>query len=265
MATAPKPFAYPIHAPSPIRPSASHATVSLPSHPPRNMGYPANVFHVRDMLPVKFGEPSTAPYVFRTHYPRYAYSYYGGAPAIPPTVWRYPPVPAPEHHDVYMPAHVLADRQNDAHLRRTAPSAAEQALSPTRSDSTMSVLSAASPALSSPPPVHVVCTAPLVAPKPLPYHSPTFLQFDLPDDDEDLSHPPYCSRPHKRKRQETDLDDDASEDADARRVVIKRRAADDRRAHWHAAAHAVQPRPVPHLSSYSYPMPPPVFAHATYR
>lgn len=40
-------------------------------------------------------------------------------------------------------------------------------------------------------PIHVVCNAPLVAPVPLPYHSPTFLQFDLPDIDADLSHPPY--------------------------------------------------------------------------
>ena len=120
----------------------------------------------------------------------------------------------------------------------------------------------------SPPPVHVVCTAPLVAPKPLPYHSPTFLQFDLPDDDEDLSHPPYCSRPHKRKRQDTDLDDGADEAAARRTVVVKRRATDDRRIRWHHqhhTGHAVQLRPVPQLQSYSYPMPPPVFAHATYR
>ncbi|KAF9016103.1 hypothetical protein BDZ89DRAFT_1166432 [Hymenopellis radicata] len=42
---------------------------------------------------------------------------------------------------------------------------------------------------------YVVCTAPLVAPKPLPFHSPTFLQFThLPDLDQDLSHPPYTYR-----------------------------------------------------------------------
>ena len=79
--------------------------------------------------------------------------------------------------------------------------------------------------------VHVVCTAPLVAPKPLPYHSPTFLQFDLPDDDEDLSHPPYVSRPHKRKRRADDADD-----SDAPPPAMKRRAADDRRGRWHADA-----------------------------
>ncbi|KAF5324483.1 hypothetical protein D9611_004541 [Ephemerocybe angulata] len=40
----------------------------------------------------------------------------------------------------------------------------------------------------------VVCNAPLVSPIPLPYNSPRFLEFDLPDIDEDLSHPPYTSR-----------------------------------------------------------------------
>ncbi|KAF5358014.1 hypothetical protein D9756_001705 [Leucocoprinus leucothites] len=53
-------------------------------------------------------------------------------------------------------------------------------------------------------PLHVVCNAPLVAPIPLPYHSPTFLQFDLPDMDEDLSRPPYIKQALKRKR---DLDE----------------------------------------------------------
>lgn len=54
---------------------------------------------------------------------------------------------------------------------------------------------------SSPQSIHVVCNAPLVAPIPLPYHSPTFLQFDLPDVDQDLSHPPYTQRTPKRKRE----------------------------------------------------------------
>ncbi|KAF9072927.1 hypothetical protein BDP27DRAFT_371479 [Rhodocollybia butyracea] len=60
-----------------------------------------------------------------------------------------------------------------------------------------------------PPPrpqsLHVICNAPLIAPKPLPYHSPTFLKFELlPDLDEDLSHPPYTQRPSKRKREVSD-------------------------------------------------------------
>ncbi|KAJ3982750.1 hypothetical protein F5890DRAFT_321467 [Lentinula detonsa] len=60
-----------------------------------------------------------------------------------------------------------------------------------------------------PPPqpqsLHVICNAPLIAPKPLPYHSPTFLKFELlPDLDEDLSHPPYTQRPSKRKREDCD-------------------------------------------------------------
>lgn len=65
--------------------------------------------------------------------------------------------------------------------------------------------------------VHVICNAPLVAPKPLPYHSPTFLKFDLPDDDEDLSHPPYVSRPHKRKR--------GGEDEEEHKFTIMKRRA----------------------------------------
>ncbi|KAI0094001.1 hypothetical protein BDY19DRAFT_290517 [Irpex rosettiformis] len=75
--------------------------------------------------------------------------------------------------------------------------------------------------------VHVVCNAPLLAPKPLPYHSPTFLQFDLPDDDEDLSHPPYVSRPHKRKRVVEDDDDD--DDGDGERDDAQEPAATKRR------------------------------------
>ena len=70
---------------------------------------------------------------------------------------------------------------------------------------------ASSSTAGTPPPrtTHVVCNAPLVAPIPLPYHSPTFLQFELPDIDEDLSHPPYIRRQAavKRKRA-TDREDD---------------------------------------------------------
>ncbi|KAG5653266.1 hypothetical protein H0H81_001426 [Sphagnurus paluster] len=60
------------------------------------------------------------------------------------------------------------------------------------------------------PPIHVICNAPLVAPIPLPYHSPTFLQFDLlPDIDQDLSRPPYTCRSFKRKRPSDDPSDPA--------------------------------------------------------
>ncbi|KAL0580199.1 hypothetical protein V5O48_001792 [Marasmius crinis-equi] len=67
--------------------------------------------------------------------------------------------------------------------------------------------------------LHVICNAPIIAPKPLPYHSPTFLKFELlPDIEEDLSHPPYTQRPSKRKRENCD-------DADEF-VVRKRRSID---------------------------------------
>ncbi|XP_006458261.1 hypothetical protein AGABI2DRAFT_115272 [Agaricus bisporus var. bisporus H97] len=55
-----------------------------------------------------------------------------------------------------------------------------------------------------PSPIHVVCNAPLLAPVPLPYHSPTFLHFDLPDIDQDLSRPPYVRQSPKRKRDPQD-------------------------------------------------------------
>jgi len=72
-------------------------------------------------------------------------------------------------------------------------------LAPSPSNTTSSLLSDLSP--SPPPSLHVVCDIPVVAPRPLPYHSPTFLQFDLPDVDEDLSRPPYTT---KRKRKAAD-------------------------------------------------------------
>ncbi|KAH8107146.1 hypothetical protein BXZ70DRAFT_903881 [Cristinia sonorae] len=79
---------------------------------------------------------------------------------------------------------------------------------PSPSDTCTSTEAGPSP---SPVFVHAVCNAPLVAPVPLPYHSPTFLQFDLPDDDEDLSHPPYVYRPHKRKRSEAEEETEESD------------------------------------------------------
>ncbi|KAJ7771726.1 hypothetical protein B0H16DRAFT_1881308 [Mycena metata] len=82
-----------------------------------------------------------------------------------------------------------------------APSYPDQPPSPTETCSSFTSSSTAG----TPPPrtTHVVCNAPLVAPIPLPYHSPTFLQFELPDIDEDLSHPPYTRRTAAVKRKRT--------------------------------------------------------------
>ncbi|TFK55192.1 hypothetical protein OE88DRAFT_1642409 [Heliocybe sulcata] len=66
---------------------------------------------------------------------------------------------------------------------------------------------------------------PLLAPKPLPYHSPKFLQFELPDEDEDLSHPPYI-RPTKRKRGEDD--EGRPEEGPTKRRASERRVAPSR-------------------------------------
>ncbi|KAJ8093166.1 hypothetical protein PM082_020651 [Marasmius tenuissimus] len=88
-------------------------------------------------------------------------------------------------------------------------------------------------------PLHVICNAPIIAPKPLPYHSPTFLKFELlPDIEEDLSHPPYTQRPSKRKREHGDNSDEF--------VVRKRRSIDPIRPprppsvhhHYHSATTA---------------------------
>lgn len=63
----------------------------------------------------------------------------------------------------------------------------------------------------SPQHLNVVCNVPIVVPKPRPYRSLANLelQFDLPNEDEDLSHPPYCTSRSaaKRKRSGDDADD----------------------------------------------------------
>lgn len=62
----------------------------------------------------------------------------------------------------------------------------------------------------------VVCAVPLVAPRPLPYHSPRFLQFDdLPDMSEDLSHPPYAQRQKRKRVDDDEFDFDMTMDGTA--------------------------------------------------
>ncbi|KAF9228657.1 hypothetical protein BS17DRAFT_812626 [Gyrodon lividus] len=81
------------------------------------------------------------------------------------------------------------------------------AVPPSPSDTCSSISTDITPSPTTDP-VRVVCDIPLLAPRPLPYHSPTFLQFDLPDTDEDLSHPPYTHRSSKRKREiDSEFDD----------------------------------------------------------
>ncbi|KAI0053832.1 hypothetical protein FA95DRAFT_1568200 [Auriscalpium vulgare] len=81
--------------------------------------------------------------------------------------------------------------------------------------------------------VHVVCNAPLLAPKPLPYRSPAFLDsLVLPDIDEDLSHSPCTpSARSKRKRARDDPDHDPAAAAPA---PPKRRATDPALRNPHA-------------------------------
>lgn len=72
---------------------------------------------------------------------------------------------------------------------------------PTSTPSTVASSASSSTSASSSPELvlHVVCTAPLVAPVPVPRARPALFECELPDIDEDLSHPPYITRPGKRK------------------------------------------------------------------
>ncbi|KAF9789846.1 hypothetical protein BJ322DRAFT_1044553 [Thelephora terrestris] len=79
--------------------------------------------------------------------------------------------------------------------------------------------------------LNVVCNVPIVVPKPRPYRSLANLQlqFDLPSEDQDLSHPPYCTPRSVTKRKRTDDDDDADDrvsptSPSADRASKKRRA-----------------------------------------
>jgi hypothetical protein len=85
-----------------------------------------------------------------------------------------------------------------------------------------SPMSTTAPLTPAPEFLHVVCNAPLLAPKPLPYRPPAFLDsFELPDPDEDLSHPPYTRTSSKRKRGR-----DAQDDGAPSSFVSKRRATE---------------------------------------
>ncbi|KAI0295563.1 hypothetical protein BC826DRAFT_282881 [Russula brevipes] len=85
-----------------------------------------------------------------------------------------------------------------------------------------SPMSTAAPFTPAPEFLHVVCNAPLLAPKPLPYRPPAFLDsFELPDPDEDLSHPPYTRSSSKRKRARDGEDDCAPSSSVSKRRVTE--------------------------------------------
>ncbi|KAI0063478.1 hypothetical protein BV25DRAFT_1915374 [Artomyces pyxidatus] len=132
-------------------------------------------------------------------------------PSTSKAVWVQPPPLPPAHsaHALYVP-----DIFSVPEL--------EPPSSP--SDISASPISTASTPTPAPEFVHVVCNAPLIAPKPLPYRSPAFLEsFELPDPDEDLSHPPYTpSRTSKRKRaREEDDSDSAAPPAPVKRRITE--------------------------------------------
>ncbi|KAN0124076.1 hypothetical protein V8E52_002566 [Russula decolorans] len=99
------------------------------------------------------------------------------------------------------------------------PGLGPSTVSPSDAGSPMSTVAPPTPA---PEFLHVVCNAPLLAPKPLPYRPPAFIDnFELPDPDEDLSHPPYTRSSSKRKRAQDGQDDLATTSC-----VSKRRATE---------------------------------------
>ncbi|KAI0306783.1 hypothetical protein B0F90DRAFT_1814618 [Multifurca ochricompacta] len=103
------------------------------------------------------------------------------------------------------------------HIPLRTPALESSPISPSDPGSPMSTAAPLTPA---PEFLHVVCNAPLLAPKPLPYRPPTFLDsFELPDPDEDLSHPPYTRTSSKRKRTR-----DVQDDSPLSSLVFKRRA-----------------------------------------
>ena len=85
----------------------------------------------------------------------------------------------------------------------------------------------------SPSPQHlnVVCNVPIVVPKPRPYRSLANLQFqfDLPSEDQDLSHPPYCTSRSAAKRKRSDDEDDV-DDGFASSSLLADRNSKKRRA-----------------------------------
>ncbi|KAI8998758.1 hypothetical protein BD414DRAFT_407556 [Trametes punicea] len=165
--------------------------------------------------------PPQAPYSQSTLFasPLAPSSWTNAGPSVPP--------------DFLLPFHHYPQKDHDA-VTNPVP----------RSD-TSSAASRDSDLSPSPQVAEVVCNAPLVAPIPLPYHSPTFLLYDLPDEDEDLSHPPYTHRPHKRKRARDEDDEDTSRGQEAQQrephpVPAKRRSIGvaPGMPRWDSGAHA---------------------------
>ncbi|KAI0807148.1 hypothetical protein C8Q74DRAFT_1362685 [Fomes fomentarius] len=165
---------------------------------------PSTIYHQRSVFyPQEWRTQPAQSSLFAA--PLGSSSWNNAGPSHPQSLW---PNGPPEF---LLPFHHYSSTESD-----------RASFSVTRSD-TSSAVSRDSDLSPSPEVAQVVCNAPLVAPIPLPYHSPTFLLYDLPDDDEDLSHPPYTQRPHKRKRAHDDEDDTEPEQA-AHPIPVKRRS-----------------------------------------
>lgn len=200
-------------------------------------------YHAANIPPAYTHHPASYPYYHHPHYyppTQYAWpmhwrhpyhpahgpssmkqTQYSNAVAGPSTLLSLPQPPL--RPTLYIPDHlsipglvrkclVCSFPSTPAHINlRPTVSSPSAPNSPTSTDA---------PPTPSPEFVHVVCNAPLVAPKPVLYRPPAVLQFqlELPDPDEDLSHPPY-TRKRKRSR-------DEPEDEKPGRTSTKRRATE---------------------------------------
>ncbi|KDQ60648.1 hypothetical protein JAAARDRAFT_31617 [Jaapia argillacea MUCL 33604] len=192
--------------------STSYAHLDYRKHPRQQAGPHLESYY----LPHDFQFSWSLPHAHQ-------HTFHGSAFASPPDTTNHWPWPwaAPPHTSGNFPTH-----NSWAHCPPRSHFVPENHFPASPADS---CITSASDVTASPiPSTHPAI--PLLAPKPLPYHSPTFLQFDLPDEDEDLSHPPYI-RPAKRKRVEED-----SEGASCLHARSKRRASEVTALPWQTRA-----------------------------
>ncbi|KAH8102369.1 hypothetical protein DFH11DRAFT_1522171, partial [Phellopilus nigrolimitatus] len=105
-----------------------------------------------------------------------------------------PPAAAPTLAGIFAPQYDLLDALPELDHSKTPPDSSPASLHDACTTPPQDCSGGRS---SSSANVVATCDVPLVAPRPLPFASPTFLQFDsLPDEDEDLSFPPYT---HSRR------------------------------------------------------------------
>ncbi|KAH8117256.1 hypothetical protein DFH11DRAFT_1724306 [Phellopilus nigrolimitatus] len=137
-----------------------------------------------------------------------------------------PPAPPPTLAGIFAPQYDLLDALPELDHSKTPPDSSPASLHDACTTPPQDGGGRSSSSSSSSANVVATCDVPLVAPRPLPFASPTFLQFDsLPDEDEDLSFPPYThsrrvpaserAAQNPRKRPAPPLPPPSSSDADS--------------------------------------------------